>query len=337
MSNNRIFRLGCVCLTLVASACHREPIPPTSEETVYVPSVPDYTDSMMWHIIKNDSDGRGADVFYIPSTWEFDWTTSDGAICHYADPSRADHRADMSIEIEGVADYMADGNDFYSPFYRHITLDSWATLNEDTISRRYHDVAFQDVKSAFDLYLKEHNGGRPFILAGFSQGGKSVVELLKTIDDDTRSRMVAAYVIGYKVTPEDVLSHPYITAATDSIDTGSVICYNSVSDVKYTKPIVAAPNVMSINPVNWKTDATPAVLDDSITVTLDPHAKVLVVEGYDGSSLPNILDILNTGDYHGAELWLYSECLRKNFRQRIDAFRCRLTGGHIRKNTGKSN
>lgn len=58
-----------------------------------------------------------------------------------------------------------------------------------------------------------------------------------------------------------------------------------------------------------------------MTVTADPNYKVLVVEGYDGSSLPNILDILNVGDYHGAEPWLYKECLRRNIRQRIDAFK----------------
>lgn len=311
----------CACLPILTAACHSDRDPVPALETVFVPSPPDYNDKGMWRIVKNDSDGTGADVFYIPSTWEFDWTTPDGAICHYADPSRADHRADMGIEMDGVAEYMADGNDFYSPFYRHITLDSWATLNEDTINRRYHDVAFKDIKQAFDLYLREYNVGRPFILAGFSQGGKSVVELLKTLDRQTRSRMVAAYVMGYKVTPDDVATHPYICAAADSTDTGVVICYNSVSDVKYTKPVVAAPNVMSINPVNWKTDASPAVLDDTITVTLDPMAKVLIVEGYDGSSLPNILDILNTGDYHGAEPWLYSECLRRNFRQRINAFK----------------
>lgn len=312
-----------VLLTLLTGACHSETEPGQIENRVYVPVAPDYTDPLMWHIIKNDSDESGADVFYIPSTWEFDWTTSDDAICHYADPSRADHRADMSSEIEGVAEYMADGNDFYSPFYRHITLDSWATLNEDTISRRYHDVAFEDVKAAFDHYITKHNAGRPFILAGFSQGGKSVVELLKTLDEKIRNKMVAAYVMGYKVTPDDIASHPYITAASDSVDTGSVICYNSVSDVKYTKPVVAAPNTMCINPVNWKTDATPAMLDDTITVTLDPRARVLVVEGYDGSALPNILDILNVGDYHGAEPWLYSESLRKNFKQRIEAWRSR--------------
>ena len=148
-----------------------------------------------------------------------------------------------------------------------------------------------------------------------------MVELLKVIDEDTRGRIVAAYVMGYKVTPEDIRNHPYITAARDSADTGVVVCYNSVADVKYVKDVVSTPNVMCINPVNWHTDATPAILNDTITVTLDPQANVLVVEGFDGSYLPNILDILNVGDYHGAEPWLYSECLRKNIRQRTESFR----------------
>lgn len=307
-------------LTLIAG-CEDSLAEVKSEDCVFVPVAPDYTDSQMWTVINNDADGKGADVFYIPSTWEYDWHTPEGTVCHYADPSLAAHRDDMSIEIDKVAEYMAEGNNFYSPYYRHITLDSWATLNEDTISRRYNDVAFVDIKNAFSDFIEKKNNNRPFILAGFSQGGKSVVELLKIMDESTRERMIAAYVLGYKVTPDDVATHPYIIAAQDSTDTGVVICYNSVSDVKYLKPVVSAPNVMCINPVNWRTDATPALLNDTITVTLDPQAKVLVLDGFDGSYLPNILDILNVGDYHGIEPWVYSECLRKNFHQRINAFR----------------
>lgn len=294
--------------------------PSVAAENVYVPGAPDYTQASMWHIERNDR-GEGADVFYIPSTWEYDWTTTDGRICHYADPSITKHHDDVEIEMSGVADYMADGNNFYSPHYRHITLDSWATLNEDTINRRYRDVSFVDVRNAFDHYMSENNNGRPFILAGFSQGGKSVVELLKVLTPDQRDRLVAAYVLGYKVTPDDIAKAPWIKAAQDADDTGVTVCYNSVSDVKYVKPVVSEPNVMCINPVNWRTDATPAILNDTITVTLSPEYKVLVVKGYDGSALPNILDILNTGDYHGAEPWLYSECLRENFKQRIKSYK----------------
>ena len=227
----------------------------------------------------------------------------------------------MNIEMTKAADYMADGNNYYSPYYRHITLDSWATLNEDTIARRYHDVAFVDVKNASDYFIHKFNNNRPFIIAGFSQGGKSVVELMKVMPEDVRERMIAAYVLGYKVTPDDVAAAPWIKAASDSIDVGVTICYNSVSDVKYRKAIVCEPNVMCINPVNWRTDATPATLNDTITVTVDTTYKVLVLDGFDGSYLPNILNMLNTGDYHGIEPWVYSECLRKNMKQRTKAFR----------------
>lgn len=290
-------------------------------EEGYIPEAPEYSDQLMWVNYLNDTDGEGADVFYVPSTWEYDWTTPDGTICHYADPSLEAHRADMKIEMDGVADYMADGNNFYSPFYRHITLDTWATLEENLINTRYSNVSFVDVKNAFDYFIDNFNGERPFILAGFSQGGKSVVELMKVMTPEQRARMVAAYVMGYKVTPADISAAPWIKGASRADDTGVTICYNSVSDVKYIKPIVAAPNELCINPVSWTTDATPARMDGDITVTLDPDHKVLVVEGYDGSSLPNILGILNTGDYHGAEPWLYSESLGENFKTRIKSFR----------------
>ena len=112
-----------------------------------------------------------------------------------------------------------------------------------------------------------------------------------------------------------------LRAAKDSLDLGVTICYNSVSDIKYIKPVISVPSAMCINPVNWKTDATPATLHDTITVTLSPEHNVLVLSGYSGSEYTPILGIINTGDFHGAEPWLYSECLAKNIQQRIKAYR----------------
>jgi hypothetical protein len=301
--------------------------------TGYVPPAPDYADTTMWYVVRNDA-GQGADVFYIPSTWEFDRQMPDGSVSHYADTSLPRHRADMRIEMSGVAEYMADGNNFYSPYYRHITLDTWATLDEDTIARRYRPVSFRDVERAFTYYLRHYNGGRPFVLAGFSQGGKSVVELLKALPARARRRLVAAYVLGYKVTPADTVAAPWLVAARGADDTGVIVCYNTVSDVRYTKAVVSAPNVMGINPVNWRTDATPAVLHDTLTVALDTAHHVLVLDGYDGSALPNILNVLNVGDYHGVEPWLYSDCLRENIRRRIAAFR-QQDGGNRRWRRGR--
>lgn len=316
MKNKTIFFAMMFIIAFVATACKSD----SKASVEYIPEKPDYSSAEMWYEVKNDAEGTGIDVFYVPSTWEFDWTTDDGTVCHYADVYNPKHTSNMAIEMKKISDYMADQNNFYSPYYRHITLNTWATLNEDTIANRYSRVSWLDVKAAFDEFLKTKNNNRPFILAGFSQGGKSVVELLKTLDADTYSRMVAAYVIGYKVEPKDMEESSNITPATRADDTGVTICYNSVSDVKHIKPIVSAPTVMCINPVNWTIDGTPAKLDGNITVTMDTEYFVLVVDGYDGSQLPNILDILNVGDYHGAEPWLYSECLRENIKTRKEAY-----------------
>ena len=158
------------------------------------------------------------------------------------------------------------------------------------------------------------------MLAGFSQGGKAVVELLKTMPADVARRLVAAYVLGYKVTPADTLATENIRPARGATDTGVTICYNSVSDVRYIQPVVAAPCAMCINPVNWHTDATPATLHDTITVSVSPEHHVLVVKGYSGSEYQPILGFLNVGDFHSAEPWLYEECLRENIRARVEAY-----------------
>ena len=291
----------------------------SSEVGEYIPEAPDYTDDTMWFTQENDATGQGADVFYLVSTWEVDWETADGRVCHYADVHNPEHRADMDKEISRIAGYMGLGNNFYSPYYRHTTIEAWETQNEDTISRRYQ-LAFEDVRSAFETFLKQREPERPFILAGFSQGAKSVVELLKVMPEELHRYLVAAYVMGYRVTPEDVASTPNIQAAQDSTDLGVTICYNSVSDVQYIKPVVSVPCAMCINPVNWRTDATPATLQDTITVSVSPEHHVLVVKGFSGAGYPPIRGFLNVGDYHGAEPWLYEECLRENIQARIRAY-----------------
>lgn len=279
-------------------------------EDVRVPQAPDYDNDLMWYRQSNDVAGTGADVFYVVSTWEFDWTGADGKLSHYADVWNADHRSDMAIEQQKVAEYMAVGNNFYAPYYRHITLDSWATLNEDTIARRTQ-LSMADVKAAFDYFQNHRDKSRPFVLAGFSQGGKGVVELVKYMNREALDHLVAAYVLGYKVTPADTVESKRFVAARGADDIGVTICYNTVKDVKYIKPVVSAPCVMCINPVNWRTDETPATIADTITITLNKEHNVLVAKGYAATEYPNILNILNNGDIHGCEPWLYSDSLGK--------------------------
>lgn len=288
----------------------------------YIPAPPDYEKESMWYIEENDHTGEGADVLYFVSTWELDWTTENGGICNHADVYNPKHIAHMNIEMKGVAEYMAEDNNFYSPYYRHITLDTWATFDENYINKRFK-LANEDIHGAFQHFLKQRNPQRPFILAGFSQGGKAVVEVLKSMPDSLHQYLVVAYVLGYKVTPDDLKASSNIQPAKSATDLGVTICYNSVSDTKFIQPLTSVPCAIGINPVNWRTDSTPAILHDTITVRLSPEHNVLVLENYSGSEYKPIMGFINVGDFHGCEPWLYKECLSDNFKARIKAFRNR--------------
>ena len=286
----------------------------SQRERTLVPKAPDYADATMWYTEDGDPDGTGADVFYVVSTWEEDWTDKRGRVSHYADVWNPEHREHMAFEMSSVASYMAPGNRFWAPFYRHTTMEAFLTRDENVIHERTR-LAMGDVCAAFDQFLAERDGSRPIIIAGFSQGGMAVVELLKHMDDETYKKLAAAYVMGYKVTAGDMAASPHIRAATGEGDTGVTICYNTVKDVKYVHSVIADTQ-FAINPVNWRTDATPAILHDTITVTLSPAYHVLVVSGYEGAEYKPYKDFINVGDLHSAEPWLYRECIQENMALR---------------------
>ena len=97
------------------SGCNDNPCE-QSDQASFIPKAPDYADPTMWTVIDDDSEGIGADIFYVVSTWEEDWTTEDGRICHYADVWNPEHRGRMfDLEIKKVSAYMSSGNRFFAP------------------------------------------------------------------------------------------------------------------------------------------------------------------------------------------------------------------------------
>ena len=292
----------------------------TSHKTRQViPAAPDYANPERWITEDLDTAGTGADIFYVVSTWEKDWVNEKGDTVHYADVWNQTHRERMSREINKTAAYMAPGNRYYAPFYRHATIQAFLSRNDSVIYERTR-VSMKDVCDAFDYFLSQRDPQRPFIIAGFSQGAQAMVELLKHMDDSAYNHLVAAYVLGYKVTDEDMAESSHIKPAQGADDLGVTICYNTVKDVKYVIPVISSSSIC-INPVNWVTDATPAVLHDTITVTVSPEYHVLVVEGYDGAEYRPFAGFINVGDIHSCEPWLYSDCLQENMNLRTRKWR----------------
>lgn len=106
--------------------------------------------------------------------------------------------------------------------------------------------------------------------------------------------------------------------------------YRQCSLQTYTKDkFVTKRMPVAINPVNWRTDATPATLitepsplipldeqrKDTLTVTLDKPSGLLFVKGY--SAIDYIIPLIGKeGCYHSREIWLYRDQLRDNIALR---------------------
>ena len=80
-------------------------------------------------------------------------------------------------------------------------------------------------------------------------------------------RMVAAYLIGYSVTRDELQASPYLKFATGETDTGVIISYNTEGPKNAEQNVETAvllPNAISINPLNWKLDETYAPASENL-------------------------------------------------------------------------
>ena len=308
---NKLNKLLLFLLLFVFAACAGE-----KAAAPFMAEAPDYDESEMWYVSES---GASADVFYILPTCVWDWSDSTGRTCHYADVNNPEHIAALLPSNELAADIFGKYANFYSPYYRQITLESWIE-GEKAVEERF-PYAMEDVQRAFDHYMTHENEGRPFFIAGFSQGGKCVVELLKSLDDEEASRLVAAYVIGYRVTEEDMAECSHIKPATCADDTGVTVCYNSVESPECICPVLS-PSAICINPLNWRCDAVSATVQDTVDVSVDLYNKVLIVKGLDSEKyyLPVLGELFSKGNYHLQELSLYVDSLTENIKIRLEAF-----------------
>lgn len=306
---------GIACLLLALVSCEKDSSAPAS------PTI-DYSDNRCWFENKQDATGKDVDLFYVVPTCIWDYTDSLGQTRHHMDIFNTEQRALTDPSIQLAKSVLADSCNFFSPYYRQISMDSWLTLDTALIEERFK-LAYQDVADAFHYYMEHDNQGKPFILAGHSQGAKAVIELLKReMTPDISRKLIATYAIGYTVTPEELAGYSTLRPAQDSIDTGVLIGFNSV-----TRPDAVSPlfrdNVVCINPVNWRTDATPATSYQGFTVAQDTTIHTLIVTGIDEEQyfIPSVAALLPKGNLHVQEFNLYNEDLRKNVLQRIRAFR----------------
>ena len=208
---------------------------------------------------------------------------------------------------------------------------------------------YDDITAALDYYFENYNGGRPFVIAGHSQGAAILRLLLKDYfkeHPDYYKRMVAAYVIGYSITKEDLEANPHMKFATGETDTGVIISWhaegpkNVESNLQLPNPLIQK-NGIAINPLNWKRDETYApasmnkgsiVMDEKTGATeirdIEGDAQVCLARGTvvtNAKAVPNeATDLLGPQCYHQDDYSIFYNNIKDNVTKRIAAYKANL-------------
>ena len=230
-----------------------------SSETVGV--APDYSKKECWCKLPEIS--KEVDTFYIYATEYIMGSFAEGAP-DFASLDNTEMLQGAEAEYNLHASAYVDSTNLFMPYYRQSGLKYAGDMarKTGTADAAFEGLPMNDITAALDYYFENYNGGRPFIIAGHSQGSAMVLVLLRTYfkdHPDYYSRMVAAYPIGYSVTDEYLAANPHLKFATGETDTGVIIAWNTEGPKNLetnAHNLVVLPNTRSINPLNWKLDET---------------------------------------------------------------------------------
>jgi len=239
--------------------------------------VPNYANSSNWLSLPAKTTKK-VDVFYLGDTTYQKPNASAPNICAIND---AKMRAGAKAKFSASATAFAPIANIYSPYYRQSDA-SVLLLPHAQQSAIIAGIPTHDGLSALDYYIKHLNQGRPFIMAGHSQGSNVTINLLAQYmkkNPDVYKRMIAAYVIGYSITPDYLAQNPELKFATGPDDTGVIISYNTEAPVlKGTNPVVL-PSAMAINPITWTRAETVAPASQNLGgISVNPQTGYAVVD-----------------------------------------------------------
>ena len=297
----------------------------------------DYANADNW--LSAEDTGKDVDVVYFyPTTFS---KVSDDAP-DVADITDESMRSGAQRELKNQASVFIEDCNIYAPFYRQVNAAYALTLSDEEADDLLRYSASQDPSAALDYYFENYNNGKPFILAGHSQGSQILTMILSDYmkeHPEHYKNMIAAYVIGYSVTDKYLAANPHLKFAEGADDTGDIISYNTEGPAnKDQHNAVVTDGAISINPINWKKDDTYAAKEENLgslnidgeieknlaDAKIDLERGVVVCETADSAvyAIPEAAHALfGPESYHGYDYGLYYMNLRENAKVRIEAFK----------------
>ena len=339
-----IFRtLGWIYLSNVLLLGCSEPLPPQASFDAHeLPTPPDYTLADAWASLPDKQDPadelpkgvaptskpKTVDVFFIHPTTFFDTSRWNAGVYDSALNANTDEWA-----IKNQASIFNEQARIYAPRYRQMTYNGFFTKDLATEIRAIN-VAYEDIKAAFEYYLAHYNQGRPILVASHSQGSIHGIRLLKEYFDGKplQPQLVAAYLVGWPF-PADTFE--VIPVCESPEQTGCIMGWSTWRKGKLPKNYEQFyRGAVVVNPLTWQTDEAlaPKHLHQGLVgykFQLQREGK-LQAQIHDGVLWVNRpLPFITNPDYHIADYNLFWPNVRENVATRISAY---LQEAHLNQN-----
>lgn len=308
----------------------------------FTPPVPDYTQNSAWaalptiedkadktplksNLIENQKEAK-ADVFFLhPTTFtytprnQYEWNAD-------VNDAELNEKTDNSTILNQASAFNGSGK-VYAPRYRQAHYYSFLTPNADD-KKQALDLAYSDIKAAFEYYLKNWNQGRPIIIASHSQGTVHAKRLLKEFFDGKhlQKQLVEAYLIGIATQPD---TFENIKPSKSAEEFGGFVSWNTYARnylPDYYKDGLS--KAVSTNPLTWKLDEefAPKELNRGGV----GYKFTFVEQAADAQNHQGVLWInkpyikgrifINIKTWHIADINLFWMNIRENVALRLDSY-----------------
>ena len=304
-------------------------------------SIPDYSDLRFWAAhpskkdpsdsipkpLRNDARDSSADVFFIHPTS----LTSKALAGKVWNASFLNDTLNAKTDYTSIlyqASIFNGSTRVYAPRYRQAHIYSFYSIDQSP-SKAALDLAYADVKKAFEYYLANHHNNRPIIIASHSQGTYHAGRLLKEFFENKAlaNKLVCAYIIGLGI-PLTYFS--VLEPCKNAKDINCFVTWRTFKE-EYLPDYVRQEKeeTWCVNPLSW------SLSDSAISRKQNPGAVLYNfnkackhtngARNYNGVLWTNrprffYAIFMRRKNYHAGDLNLFYYSIRRNVRERIEAY-----------------
>jgi hypothetical protein len=250
------------------------------------------------------------------------------------------------VFIETQAGAFNEAANVWAPKYRQAAFGAFLLQSAD--AQKALDLAYRDVRAAFDAFLATQPAGKPIILAGHSQGSLHLLHLLADRKEQLKGRLVAAYVVGWPISVTADLPAMGVRACTSPEQTGCILSWQSFKEPANTQLVTAAwvgssgltgserkrQDMLCTNPITGTSDGSAQAIANKGTLVPDGElTKAKLVPGQVGArchegfllidgNVPNLgTYVLPGNNYHVYDYALFWGSIRADVERRLGAWK----------------